>query len=120
LDPAYVFFGTYLLMHPVLGVASLTLVVALLFLVEGILDIVLFFHVRSERGPAWVLLDTITTLVLALLIYLQWPSSSVGSPNLLQFDFPGTKAILDSGYQVFRFSAAATGPSLHPPRIIKV
>lgn len=75
--PAYVFFGTYLLLHPVLGVASLTLVVALLFLVEGILDVVLFFHVRSERGAAWVLLDGITTLVLALLIYLQWPSSSV-------------------------------------------
>jgi uncharacterized membrane protein HdeD (DUF308 family) len=75
--PAYVFFGAYLLMHPVLGVASLTLVVALLFLIEGILDIVLFFHMRSERGSAWVLLDGITTLVLALLIYLQWPSSSV-------------------------------------------
>jgi uncharacterized membrane protein HdeD (DUF308 family) len=75
--PAYVFFGTYLLMHPVLGVASLTLVVALLFLIEGILDIVLFFRMRSERGAAWVLLDGITTLVLALLIYLQWPSSSV-------------------------------------------
>ena len=75
--PAYVAFGTYLLMHPVLGVASLTLVVALLFLVEGILDIVLYVHMRSERGSAWVLLDAITTLVLALLIYLQWPSSSV-------------------------------------------
>src|SRR5579864_4873598 len=68
--PAYVFFGIYLLMHPVLGVASLTLVVALLFLIEGILDIVLFFRMRSERGAAWVLLDGITTLVLALLIYL--------------------------------------------------
>jgi uncharacterized membrane protein HdeD (DUF308 family) len=77
IGPAYVFFGTYLLMHPVLGVASLTLVVALLFLVEGSLDMVLFFHMRSERGSDWVLLDAITTLALALLIYLQWPSSSV-------------------------------------------
>jgi uncharacterized membrane protein HdeD (DUF308 family) len=75
--PAYVFFGAYLLMHPLLGVASLTLVVALLFLIEGILDIVLFSHMRSERGSVWVLLDGITTLVLALLIYLRWPSSSV-------------------------------------------
>jgi uncharacterized membrane protein HdeD (DUF308 family) len=39
---AYLFFGAYLLMHPVLGVASLTLVLASLFLIEGVLDIVLF------------------------------------------------------------------------------
>ena len=73
---AYVFFGTYLLMHPVLGVASLTLLIALLFLIESILDIILFFQMRSMRGSGWVLVDGIITLVLALLIYLQWPSSS--------------------------------------------
>jgi uncharacterized membrane protein HdeD (DUF308 family) len=74
---AYLFFGTYLLMHPVLGVASLTLVLASLFLIEGILDIVLFFQMRSMRGSGWALGDGIITLLLGLLIYLQWPSSSV-------------------------------------------
>jgi uncharacterized membrane protein HdeD (DUF308 family) len=74
---AYGFFGIYLLMHPVLGVASLTLVLASLFLIEGILDIVLFFQMRSMRGSGWVLGDGIITLLLGLLIYLQWPSSSV-------------------------------------------
>jgi uncharacterized membrane protein HdeD (DUF308 family) len=47
---AYLFFGVYLLMHPVIGVASLTLVLASLFLIEGILNIVLFFQMRSMRG----------------------------------------------------------------------
>jgi uncharacterized membrane protein HdeD (DUF308 family) len=74
---AYVFFGIYLLIHPVVGVASLTLVIASLFLIEGILDIVLFFQMRSMRGSGWVLGDGIITLLLGLLIYLQWPSSSV-------------------------------------------
>jgi len=74
---AYLFIGIYLLMHPVLGVASLTLVLASLFLIEGILDIVLFFQMRSMRGSGWVLTDGIITLLLGLLIYLQWPSSSV-------------------------------------------
>ena len=73
---AYLVFGTYLLMHPVLGVASLTLLLASLFLIEGILDIFLFFQMRSMRGSAWVLGDGIITLLLGLLIYLQWPSSS--------------------------------------------
>ena len=40
---AYLLFGIYLIAHPLLGVVSLTLVLASLFLVEGILDVVLFF-----------------------------------------------------------------------------
>jgi uncharacterized membrane protein HdeD (DUF308 family) len=73
---AYLCFGAYLIMHPVLGVASLTLVLASLFLIEGILEIVLFFRVRPLRGSSWMLVDGIITLLLGLLIYMQWPSSS--------------------------------------------
>jgi uncharacterized membrane protein HdeD (DUF308 family) len=74
---AYLFFGGYLIVHPVLGVASLTLLLASLFLIEGILNIVLFFKMRSVGGSSWVLLDGIITLLLGLMIYMQWPSSSV-------------------------------------------
>jgi len=73
---AYVFFGGYLIVRPVVGVASLTLVLASLFLVEGVLDVVLFFTMRALRGSIWVLLDGIITLALGLMIYMQWPSSS--------------------------------------------
>ena len=47
---AYIAFGGYLLMHPLLGVASLTLVLASLFLIEGVLDVVLYFNLRPARG----------------------------------------------------------------------
>lgn len=73
---AYLCFGAYLIMHPVLGVASLTLVLASLFLIEGILNIVLCFKMRPMQGSSWVLVDGIITLLLGLMIYLQWPSSS--------------------------------------------
>jgi len=73
---AYLFFGGYLIMHPVLAVASLTLVLASLFLIEGVLDIVLFFKMRSLQGSNWVLIDGIVTLLLGLMIYMQWPTSS--------------------------------------------
>jgi len=73
---AYLFFGVYLIMHPVLGVASLTLLLASLFLIEGVLDIILFFQMRSMGGSGWVLVDGIITLLLGLMIYRQWPSSS--------------------------------------------
>src|SRR6266851_9172587 len=73
---AYLCFGGYLLFHPVLGVASLTLLLASLFLIEGILNIVLYVKMRPIHGSSWMLVDGIVTLLLGLMIYLQWPSSS--------------------------------------------
>jgi uncharacterized membrane protein HdeD (DUF308 family) len=73
---AYLCFGGYLIVHPVLGVASLTLLLASLFLIEGVLNIVSFFKMRGTQGSSWVLLDGIVTLLLGGMIYMQWPSSS--------------------------------------------
>ena len=73
---AYLCFGGYLIAHPVLGVASLTLALASLFVIEGILDIVLFVKMRPIQGSTWVLLDGIVSLLLGVMIYMQWPSSS--------------------------------------------
>ena len=73
---AYIVFGGYLIARPALGVATLTLVLASLFLVEGILNIALFFKVRSVQGSSRLLMDGIITLLLGLMIYTQWPSSS--------------------------------------------
>ncbi len=73
---AYVCFGGYLIVHPLLGVASLTLLLASLFLIEGILDIVLYVKMRAIQGAIWVLIDGIVTLLLGAMIYMQWPSSS--------------------------------------------
>jgi len=80
---AYLCFGAYLVMHPVLGVVSLTLILASLFLIEGVLNIVLFFKMRSLGGASWMLVDGIITLLLGLMIYLQWPSSSAWAIGIL-------------------------------------
>ncbi len=74
---AYIGFGGYLLLHPLLGVASLTLILASLFFIEGALDVVLYFKLRPSRGAGWVLFDGLVTLMLALFIGFHWPSSSV-------------------------------------------
>jgi uncharacterized membrane protein HdeD (DUF308 family) len=73
---AYVVAGDYLLLHPLLGVATLTLLLASLFLIEGVLDIVLYAKLRPARGAGWFLLDGLVTLLLAALIWAHWPSSS--------------------------------------------
>ena len=56
--------------------ASLTLLLASLFLVEGIFDIIQFFRAPSALRSTWFLLDGVVTLFLGLMIYMQWPSSS--------------------------------------------
>src|SRR5579872_472218 len=73
---AYIAFGGYLIARPAVGVVSLTLVLASLFLVEGIFDIVQYFRASSVHRSGWFLVDGIVTLLLGLMIYMQWPSSS--------------------------------------------
>jgi uncharacterized membrane protein HdeD (DUF308 family) len=36
----------------------------------------MYFMVRSRMRATWILLDGIVTLLLGLMIYMQWPSSS--------------------------------------------
>jgi len=74
---AYIFIGGYLLFRPVVGVATLTLMLAFLFLVEGVLDFMLWWKSRALDGALWILVDSIITLVLGGMIYVHWPSSSV-------------------------------------------
>jgi uncharacterized membrane protein HdeD (DUF308 family) len=74
---AYIIFGIYLVAHPALRVASLTLLLAVLFIMEGIFDIAMYFRVRTVQRSGWILMDGIVTLFLGLMIYAQWPSSSV-------------------------------------------
>ena len=74
---SYIFIGGYLLFRPLAGVATLTLMLAFLFLMEGVLDFMLWWKLRSSNGAFWILVDSLVTLVLGGMIYVHWPSSSV-------------------------------------------
>jgi uncharacterized membrane protein HdeD (DUF308 family) len=63
-------------MHPVLGVASFTLLLACFFVAEGAIDLVVYFGNRRMHGAGWILFDGIVTLFLGVLVWKQWPSSS--------------------------------------------
>jgi uncharacterized membrane protein HdeD (DUF308 family) len=96
---AYLCVGVYAIIHPVLGVASLTLLLASLFLIEGILDVVLFFRMPRVQRSAWVLVDGIITLLLGLMIYEQWPSSSawaIGTLVGISMIFSGVARVMMS------------------------
>jgi uncharacterized membrane protein HdeD (DUF308 family) len=76
LSALYIFVGAYALVHPVAGLASLTLFLAAYLFVEGVLEFVLSFRLRPMRGSTWLLVDGIVTVVLAILIWRTWPSST--------------------------------------------
>jgi len=61
----------------VVAVATLTLMLAFLFMVEGVLDFMLWWKSRSVDGAFWILVDSVITLALGAMIYMHWPSSSV-------------------------------------------
>jgi len=89
--------GFYMLMNPVLGVISLTLLLAVFFLFEGVLEIAFYFKIRGAPNAGWVLFDGIVTLILGFLIWRRWPSSSVwviGTLVGISFIFSGISRIM--------------------------
>jgi uncharacterized membrane protein HdeD (DUF308 family) len=69
--------GIYLISHPVLGLAGLTLVIAILFCAVGIADIIAWFSIRQSGSSGWMLLNGIVTLVLGFMIWNRWPATSL-------------------------------------------
>ena len=76
LGTVYLLVGAYLLLHPVAGLASLTLALAIYLFAEGILELILSIRLRPMRGSGWLLLDGLITLILAVMIWKTWPSST--------------------------------------------
>jgi len=73
----YLIVGIYFLLHPLIGVAAFTFALAVFFVVEGVFDLIFYFQSRSMAGSGWILFDGIVTLILGLLVWRQWPSSSL-------------------------------------------
>ena len=73
----YLIVGIYFLLHPLIGVAAFTFALAVFFVIEGVFDLVAYFQNRQAAGSGWILFDGIVTLILGILVWRQWPSSSL-------------------------------------------
>ena len=73
----YVIAALYMLVLPVAGLVTLTLVLAYYIVVSGIFELVVFTRLRRLRGSAWYLVDGLVSLLLAGLIFFHWPLSSL-------------------------------------------
>lgn len=72
----YILVGAYLLFRPVVGLASLTLALAVYLFAEGVLELILWFRLRPLPGSGGLLFDGIITLILGVMIWRTWPSST--------------------------------------------
>jgi uncharacterized membrane protein HdeD (DUF308 family) len=75
--------GLYMIMNPELSLNTLTLVLALLFALEGGLRIGGYFYLRRLAASSWLLADGLLTLALGVLIAATWPQSSVWAIGVL-------------------------------------
>jgi uncharacterized membrane protein HdeD (DUF308 family) len=92
----YLVIGGYLLMHPVAGLESLTIALAIYLVMEAILEFVLGFRLRPLPGSGWLLFDGIVTLILAVMIWRTWPWSTgwvIGTLVGISMLFSGTSRL---------------------------
>jgi uncharacterized membrane protein HdeD (DUF308 family) len=72
----YVAAGGYLLWNPITGMVTLTLALAIYLFAESILEFILAVRLRPMPGSGWLFVDSIITLVLAIIIYRTWPANA--------------------------------------------
>jgi uncharacterized membrane protein HdeD (DUF308 family) len=73
----YLLGGFYFLTHPLLGLGTLTLLLAVIIFTEAVFEVIAYFRTRGEVGSGWLLVNALITLLLGWLIWFHWPSSSV-------------------------------------------
>jgi uncharacterized membrane protein HdeD (DUF308 family) len=79
----YIIAGILLLTHPLRGVLTLTLLLALLFILEGIFQIIISAQLRAVTGRGWLTFNGVLALIIGLLIWSSWPSSAAWAIGLL-------------------------------------
>ncbi len=79
----YIIFGILLLIYPVAGIISLTLLMMFFFLFEGIAKIIMGFQLRPLRRWGWFILNGILSLIMAAIIWAGWPGTAFWVLGLL-------------------------------------
>ena len=79
----YVIAGGWLAFFPFTGIITLTLLVAALFLAEGVLEAMMAIRVRPHEGWGWLLVSGLIAIVVGVMIAAQLPFSAEWAIGLL-------------------------------------
>jgi uncharacterized membrane protein HdeD (DUF308 family) len=75
--------GLVMVSSPLVGVAWLTIMLAAYLVVDGIFEIAASFQIRPEQGWGWLLFGGVTSLLLGLMIWRQFPLSGAWAIGVL-------------------------------------
>jgi len=89
--------GFYLFNQPLAGLASITLLLAVYFIVTGISELISAFQIRPAEGWGMMLFNGIVTLLLGFMIWKQFPLSGAWAIGVLF----GVKLVLGGWSLIF-------------------
>jgi len=75
--------GLYFLVNPGVGLATLTLFLGGFFIAEGVFDAIAYFAMPTIGRSRWLLADGVISTILGIMIWAQWPSSSLWAVGTL-------------------------------------
>jgi uncharacterized membrane protein HdeD (DUF308 family) len=75
--------GGYMVARPAMALATITLVLAAYFIVDGIFEIIWAFRLRPIKGWGWTLFSGIVALALGVMIWRQFPVSGIWAVGTL-------------------------------------
>jgi uncharacterized membrane protein HdeD (DUF308 family) len=68
--------GAYLVFFPLVGIVTLTMLIAALLFADGVLEVIMAFRLRPHSGWGWVLASGVAALIAGFLIASNLPSSA--------------------------------------------
>jgi len=83
LGALYLVAGGWLAFFPFTGIVTPTILLAALFLVEGVLEVVMAVRVRPHEGWGWLMLSGLVAIAVGVLIAYELPSSAEWAIGLL-------------------------------------
>jgi uncharacterized membrane protein HdeD (DUF308 family) len=79
----YVIAGGWLAFFPFTGIITLTLLLAALFLAEGVLEVIMAVRVRPHEGWGWLVLSGLIAIAVGAMIAAELPGSAIWAIGLL-------------------------------------
>ncbi len=98
--------GIYMVINPDIGLVTLTMVLAIYFIVDGITAMVYSFSLMPIGGGTFLLISGILSIILGVMIFTKWPESS----NYVLGVYLGIKLFIDgmmlalTGYSIRKTS----------------
>lgn len=75
--------GGLILARPLFALTTLTLILAIFFIIEGVFTVAMAFQAKPQQGWGWLMFNGLVSVVLGILIWRQWPVSGLWAIGVL-------------------------------------